>query len=261
MDRTTSPWRALEDLGAPAAEPASPIADRLTRSRRQWLLAGGLGLAVILAAIVLLTGSNGSSVVSVSSTGADSAALPSGAGSGSVVAGGDGGGAAGQRSDDPSANGGGPQAATELVVEVGGAVAHPGLYHLAAGTRVADAIAAAGGYGPRVDIARATAELNLAAHIADGDRILVPARGDPAPTSAPGRSPDASNPPVPSGPVDLNRATAAQLDALPGVGPVTVARIIASRLKEPFQSVADLRTRKLVGPAEYARIQKLVTVH
>jgi competence protein ComEA len=261
MDRTTSPWRALEDLGGPLPESAPTTADRLLHPPGHLLLAGGLGLSVVLAAILILTGSNGSSVVSVNSTGGDSASLPSGAGSGSVVAGGDGGGAAGQRPDGPSAADSGSVATTELVVEVAGAVAHPGLYHLAAGTRVADAIAAAGGYGPRVDIARATAELNLAARVADGDRILVPSRGDPAPTIAPGRSPGAASPPARSGPVDLNRASAAELDALPGVGPVTVARIIASRLKEAFRSVADLRTRKLVGPAEYARIQKLVTVH
>lgn len=260
MDRTTSPWRALEDPGGPQPDQAPAPIDRL-RATRHLLIAGALGLAVVIAGVLLLTGSNGSSVVSVSAAGGDNPGLPSGGGS--VVAGGDGSGSAGQKPDGSSGNGGGTsgiRAPAELVVEVAGAVANPGLYHLAAGARVADAIVAAGGYGPRIDVVRATAELNLAARVADGDRILVPSRDDPALNSGPGRSPAASSPPAHSGPLDLNRATAAELDALPGVGPVTVARIIASRSKEAFRSVADLRTRKLVGAAEFARIQKLVTV-
>ena len=264
MDRTTSPWRALEDLGGPPAEEAPPAVDRL-RSPRHLLIAGALGLAVVIAGIVVLTGSNGSSVVSVNAAGGDSASLPPDAGSGSVVAGGDGGGSTGQKPDGSSgtstAGGDGTGAGAELIVEVAGAVARPGLYHLPAGGRVADAIAAAGGYGPRIDVVRATAELNLAARVADGDRILVPSRDDPVSSRGPGSSPAASSPPARSGPLDLNRATAAELDALPGIGPVTLARIIASRTKQAFRSVADLRSRKLVGAAEFARIQKLVTVH
>lgn len=263
MDRTSAPWRAHEDPGGPQPPVATPAARRLG-SRQRYLIAGGVGLALLIAAIVVITGSNGSSVVSVSAAGGDSASLPSDAGGGSVVAGGDGAGTGGQKPDGSTGPGGADAAGTgaaELVVEVAGAVAHPGLYHLAAGARVADAIAAAGGYGPRIDVVRATAELNLAARVADGDRILVPSRDDPGATGVPGHAPAASSPPAHSGPLDLNRATAAELDALPGIGPVTLAKIIASRLKEAFHSVTDLRTRKLVGAAEFALILKLVTVH
>ncbi len=148
------------------------------------------------------------------------------------------------------------------MVEVAGAVVRPGVYRLAPGARVADAIAAAGGYGPRIDLNRATAELNLAARVADGDRIIVPSRDDPAGagTSGPGTSPPAAAAPTAAGPVDLNKATADELDALPGVGPVTVAKIIASRTAHAFHSIDDLVNRKLVGQAEFAKIRKLVTV-
>jgi competence protein ComEA len=270
VDRTTSPWRALEDPGfvSPEADPASA---RLP-ARQRLLVAGllGIAVAVALAALALLTVLGPASTVSVSTAGGDSPSLGPGDSAGSVVAGGDGGGPSGQNPDGSDGPGTGGAAAdgsappVELVVEVAGAVARPGLYHLAAGARVADAIAAAGGYGPRIDVSRATAELNLAARVGDGDRIIVPSRDGPfaqtTPSAAPGDNPSGSSAPARSGPLNLNTATAAELDALPGIGPVTLAKIIASRTQQPFRSVADLRTRKLVGAAELDQIQKLVTV-
>lgn len=265
MDRTTSPWRALEDPGGPEAEDTPASVVRFVPVRA-WLFAGALGIALAVIGVIVLSGSNGSSIVSVSAAGGDSASLPPGDAGGSVVAGGDGGGPTGQNPDGAGGNGtanSAPEASRapeELVVEVAGAVARPGLYHLAAGARVADAIAAAGGYGPRINVIRAMAELNLAARLADGDRVLVPSRDDLVGGGGSSPAPAAANTPAHSGPLDLNRATAAELDALPGVGPVTVAKIIASRSERAFRAVADLRTRKLVGTAEFARIQKLVTV-
>ena len=143
-----------------------------------------------------------------------------------------------------------------------GAVVHPGIYHLPAGSRVADAITAAGGFGPRVDALAAQA-LNLAAPLKDGVQVRVPSREDATArgTGSPGPGGGGSGSGGGAGgPVDLNTATAAELDTLPGIGPVTAAKIIASREGQTFSAVAELQTRKLVGAATFAKLAGLVTV-
>ena len=157
-----------------------------------------------------------------------------------------------------------PAAGTLLVVEIVGAVDNPGVFRLPAGARVGDLVAAAGGYGPRVDADRAGRELNLAAPLRDGDQIRVPSRDDAAPTrpdrgdgrhgaEGSGRSPGARS-------TSTGRPQS-ELDTLPGIGPVTAAKIIASRDEQPFTAVDDLRTRKLVGEKTFESLKDLVTVH
>jgi competence protein ComEA len=164
-----------------------------------------------------------------------------------------------------SGDAGGPVGPAGPVVEVAGAVVHPGVYRLAPGARVADAITAAGGYSPRVDAGRADRETDLARIVSDGEEIRIPSRDDPS--SGPGGSPGSAGggatgngTATGSGPVDLNTATEAQLDALPGIGPVTAARIVASRATQRFRSVDDLQTRKLVGKATLEKLRKLIVV-
>lgn len=241
MSETSAPWRALEDgpaagPGAQAAGSGPAPADRCLPVPR-WV-AGALIVATLLigAAFVLVVSG----------------------GQGSVAVEGGGSGATDERSPDPRDSPATGAAGSELIVDVQGAVLRPGVVRLPAGARVADAIAAAGGYGPRVSVERVGQVLNLAAALRDGDQVVVPSRDGPAAGSAvPG---DGGGSGSGGGRVDLNKATASELDALPGIGPVTAAKIIAAREEQPFASLEDLRTRKVVGAATLEKIKDLVVV-
>jgi competence protein ComEA len=142
-------------------------------------------------------------------------------------------------------------AAAALIVDVQGAVVNPGVHSVPDGGRVADAIAAAGGYSTEIDIAAAAIALNLAERVVDGQKIQVPARGDVvtipgAATSAPG-----------GGLIDINHASQEQLESLPGIGPVTAAKIIAAR---PFATIDELDSRDVVGPSVMEQIRDLITL-
>ncbi len=138
-----------------------------------------------------------------------------------------------------------------LVVSVSGKVRKPGLVQVPEGARVADALEAAGGALPGADLTG----LNLARKVADGEQIVV---GVPAPA-------DAVAPPggaaAPAGKIDLNSATAAQLDTLPGIGPVTVQRILDWRTANGrFATVDQLREIEGIGERRFAQLRELVTV-
>jgi competence protein ComEA len=144
-----------------------------------------------------------------------------------------------------------PAAAKLLVVDIAGAVRHAGLYRLRSGSRIDDAIAAAGGPTAKAQLD----SVNLAAPVADGEQIVVPGRGA---AGSVGASPPAAGS-SPSAPLDLNSATLEQLESLPGVGPVTAQKILDYRQAHgAFHSVAELEGVPGIGPAHMAQLKGLV---
>ncbi|HKG56174.1 MAG TPA: helix-hairpin-helix domain-containing protein [Candidatus Limnocylindrales bacterium] len=223
MADEAAPWRALE---APAEPATATVADGARRS----LALGGFVVAAVLGIVAF--------------------ALAATAGTGSVAVTG-----AEPLASDPRASGGTAAGGAPVIVEVAGAVRDPGVYKLHPGARVADAVAAAGGYGPRLDAGRAS-QMNLAATVKDGDRVHVPSRDDPRSTSAGSAAPGSESG---GGLVDVNHATADQLDALPGIGPATAAKILAARDEQSFASVDDFAGRKVVGASTMEKIRALIT--
>ena len=139
---------------------------------------------------------------------------------------------------------GGPPALAEtapgpVTVHVVGAVRNPGVFRLPSGSRARDAVRRAGGAGPRADLG----SVNLAALLADGEQLRVPARGPGGATAgAPGAS-------APAATVHLNGASADELDSLDGIGPSLAERIVAYRLAHGgFRSVDELDEVSGIGP-------------
>jgi len=157
----------------------------------------------------------------------------------------------------------GPEAPppAELVVHVAGAVLRPGIVHLPAGARVVDAIDAAGGTAADADLD----QLNLAAPVGDGVQVRVPRDGEtlaapitPA-SPAPGDGGQGAGPATAM--VDLNRATAGELEQLPGIGPSLAAAIVTWRTDHgPFGRVDDLLDVPGIGPAKLSALADHVTV-
>jgi competence protein ComEA len=244
MDPSPTPWRVLED--PPTSVPTGRVADPdgagepKSALPQATLMVGGLAAILALGAVVMAFGSGSAGVVAVDG----GAPLASG-----LV---DARAAAETSSVGPT---------DVIVVEVVGAISHPGVYRLEPDARIGDLIQAAGGYGPRVDADRAGRELNLAAPLHDGVQVRVPSRDDP-PGSAAVATGSGSNDTTPAGGlIDINLASDSELDTLPGVGPVTVTKLLTSREEQPFVTVDDLLARKLVGQKTFDGLKDLVTVH
>ncbi len=142
--------------------------------------------------------------------------------------------------------------ASVVYVDVDGAVARPGIYRLSNGSRVSDALKAAGDSTQNADLSR----INRAAVVRDGQKLFVPEVGQSGlPVGDSSASADAN------GPVNINDASSEQLQTLPGVGPATAQAIVTYRDKQgSFKSVEDLNNVPGIGPAKLARLKPLITV-
>lgn len=158
-----------------------------------------------------------------------------------------------------------PTAVAEIVVHAAGALRRPGVYRMPASARIVDLLEAAGGPTPGADLSG----INLAAALADGVRVYFPRAGEdlPAeaeivpPPAAAAAGESAAGAAPPPGPLDVNSATAAELEGLPGIGPVTAAAIVEHRERlGPFGSVESLGDVSGIGPVKLSRIEHLVTV-
>ena len=215
----------------PAPEPRVPLSERVQQWRSDPRVAAAVVVVVLLAAgavWIRSTAAGSSPPASSPITGAPAAAAPS------------------------------TTAKAGPMVHVVGAVRASGVVELPPGAHVRDAVAAAGGAADDADLER----LNLAAPVTDGQRIAVPRLGDPAPPAAVGDpSASASSSGGPAGPIDLNTATATDLETLPGIGPTLADAIVREREKlGGFKSVDDLEQVRGIGEGRFADIRDLVTL-
>jgi competence protein ComEA len=155
------------------------------------------------------------------------------------------------------------EASATITVAAAGAVVRPGIYVVPSKSRVADVVTAAGGTLAKADLD----QVNLAAKVADAERVFVPRKGQPVPLAGggPGGGGSVGGGSAPAGskdnPLDLNTATAEQLDTLPGVGPATAQAIISYRSEHGrFKSVNELLEVRGIGPAKFDALRTLVRV-
>ena len=265
--RRSSAHKSLDDLVrlACSTDPEEPVhrPRRLAIAPRAAIIAGSalliLALALALRAVLVSTGSGGQAVPATAA-GASTAMRPRPTGTAAAPAG---------KPTMGSAVGPGDLSASSgsIVVHVIGAVSRPGVVTLPPGSRVTDAINAVGGASAEAD----TQQLNLARVLSDGEQIRVPRIGevlpDPAPQPGGAASPSARNAPGKpgdsgaSGTININTATASELEKLPGIGPALAQRIVEYRDSHgPFASVDSLTDVPGIGKAKLEGLREQATV-
>jgi competence protein ComEA len=143
-----------------------------------------------------------------------------------------------------------------LMIHVDGSVQQPGVYPLSRGSRVQDALLAAGGMTGEAN----TAAVNLAAPLRDGEKLHIPAQGTPFAPRAPAYEEETAQPNL-VGPVNLNSASLEALENLPGIGPTRASQIIAYREQNGgFQSIEEIMEVSGIGPASFERLKDWITV-
>jgi competence protein ComEA len=234
------PAELAEPVAADVPRRPDPPRSMVTRVR-QWIQWFGPGRLAVTAASVLAVVAGGWLLVRVPSPPVEQSLPRATTGAADVA----GSGVASTAATPPTAG--------VIVVHVAGAVSVPGVYRLAQGARVDDAVTSAGGAQPDADVD----VINRAAPATDGMRVYVPRRGEAPPA---GPAAPAGTAAV-AGPLDLNTAAQEALEELPGIGPATAAAIVAHRDRNgPFGAVDDLAEVRGIGPAKLDALRDLVTV-
>ncbi len=147
-----------------------------------------------------------------------------------------------------------PVAQAKPKIDIEGAVIHPGIYEMANDSRIQEVLITAGGLAPKANRTYISQTINLAQKVYVGLKIYIPEINDDSNTTNMSNTTNTSNM---TGLININTATEAQLDTLPGVGTVTAGKIIAGR---PYQTMSQLVEKHIVGQSEYSKIKDLVTI-
>lgn len=142
-----------------------------------------------------------------------------------------------------------------IMVDVSGAVNKPGVYKLRENSRIEDAIKEAGGFTESANKEYISKSLNLAQKLSDGSKVYVPLAGETGPGVQTGSSVSATNP---QSKVNINSSSQAELEALPGIGPVTASKIISGR---PYQKTEDILNQKIISKSTYEKIRDSISVY
>lgn len=143
-----------------------------------------------------------------------------------------------------------------ISVDVSGAVAKVGVYQLAEGSRIEEAIAAAGGFNDQANQEYISKHLNMAQRLMDGTKVYVPSVGETWSSSIQTGTNVAGAQTLTT--VNINTATQAELEALPGIGPVAASKIISNR---PYQRAEELLSKKVIGKATFEKIKDAISVY
>lgn len=239
---------------APVATPVTGIAAAAARLRASWTSPAVVAVGLLVAGVVLwslsgVMGKSGQSVTLPDRVVKQTESVAVGGPPSPVAA------AAAPPSQMPTPTA--TSTAEEVTVHVAGHVVKPGVVTVRAGARLTDVVNAAGGFTDDAD----PAGINLARVVADAEQVYVPAVGEQGRHRAASANPEPSaHATTHSGPVNVNTATAAQLEKLPGVGPVLAERIVTERETGGlYSSVADLQRVSGIGPASIDRLRGQVT--
>lgn len=144
----------------------------------------------------------------------------------------------------------------EIVVDIEGAVTKPGVYQVISSSRLQDVVVKAGGFSAKADHEQIAKSLNLAEKLSDGMKIYVPFVGDTIPAGLITNQDAGSSGMPTSGIININTASATELDNLPGVGQVTAQKIITNR---PYAATQDLLDKKVVNQKVFSEIKDSIT--